>query len=180
MAATLEKQGISTTVANHLAWSALADEAAAEYKSGKVRTIIIVGHSLGADAVTDMVNRLGELGVPVKLAIGLDPIAHGAVTGHVGKYVNYYISTGAGVPVDRTKQFSGVLKNVDMGKDPSVGHFNIDKNPAMEAKVIAQIRAAVYGGEAPVKFEKPAQPSTSSTSTKQSFAAPVGSQGDKR
>lgn len=122
----------------------MADAAAAEYKSGKVRTIIIVGHSAGSVAVTEMVNRLGALGVPVKLAIGLDPLAHEAVTGRVGKYVNYYISTGAGVPVDRAKQFSGVLENVDLAKDQSLGHFNIDKSPAVETKVIAQIRAAVY------------------------------------
>lgn len=143
IAARLERQGISTTVANHLAWSALSDEAAAEYKSGKARTIILVGHSAGAGAVTDMVNRLGQLGVPVRLAIGLDPLSHAAVTGHADKYINFY--TGAGSPVDKAREFRGTLENVDLRQQNNVGHFTIDKNAAIEAKVIAQIRAAVYG-----------------------------------
>jgi len=72
IAAKLQAQGIPVTVANFVSWSSLADEAAAEYRSGRVRTIILVGHSSGATALPDMVARLGQLGVPVKLAIGLD------------------------------------------------------------------------------------------------------------
>ena len=71
IAAKLERQGIPVTVANFVSWSSLADQAAAEYRSGKVRTIILVGHSSGATALPDMVAKLGQLGVPVKLAIDL-------------------------------------------------------------------------------------------------------------
>ena len=39
----LEQRGIATTVTNYLLWSSVADDAAAAYKSGKVRTIILVG-----------------------------------------------------------------------------------------------------------------------------------------
>ena len=66
----LEQRGIATTVTNYLLWSSVADDAAAAYKSGKVRTIILVGHSSGATALPDMVDRLTRLGAPVKLAIG--------------------------------------------------------------------------------------------------------------
>ena len=52
IATRLQHQGIDTTVANYLSWPTLAEEAAAEYKSGRVRTIILVGHSSGAVAVT--------------------------------------------------------------------------------------------------------------------------------
>ena len=68
----LQAQGIPITVANFVSWSSLAEEAAAEYKSGRVRTIILVGHSAGATVLPDMVARFSQLGVPVKLAIGLD------------------------------------------------------------------------------------------------------------
>ena len=73
IAAKLQQHGIHTTVDNYLAWPTLAKQAAAEYKGGQTRTIILVGHSSGATAVTDMAARLSQLGVPVKLAIGLDP-----------------------------------------------------------------------------------------------------------
>ena len=48
IAAKLQQQGINVTVANYLSWASLADEAAAEYKSGRTKTIILVGHSSGA------------------------------------------------------------------------------------------------------------------------------------
>ena len=54
----LRAQGIPVTVINYLGWSSLADEVAADYKSGRVRTIILVGHSSGATALPDMVARL--------------------------------------------------------------------------------------------------------------------------
>ncbi len=48
MAARLQQQGINATVHNHMLWASIADDAAAEYKSGRVKTIILVGHSSGA------------------------------------------------------------------------------------------------------------------------------------
>ena len=68
----LVRRGIRATTQNHLLWSIAADEAAQSYKQGHVRTIITMGHSLGAPAVISFVERLGALGVPVSLAVTLD------------------------------------------------------------------------------------------------------------
>jgi predicted esterase len=143
IAVRLRHQGIDTTVANYLSWPTLAEEAAAEYKSGHVRTIILVGHSSGAVAVTSMATRLSELDVPVKLAIGLDPTSHMTASGHVDRYVNYYIANGFGDPVDKGRQFSGVLQNVDLEHMPGVNHFNIEKDGAVQRMVIRDIQAAL-------------------------------------
>src|SRR6516164_6623133 len=83
IAAKLQQHGIHATVDNYLSWPSLAEQAAAEYKSGRARTIILVGHSSGATAITEMTARLSQLGVPVKLAIGLDPTSRMTTTGHV-------------------------------------------------------------------------------------------------
>ena len=139
----LDQLGIPNTVTNYLDWQALADEAAAAYKSGRVRTIILVGHSSGANAVTEMATRLSQLGVPVKLAIGLDPTSHETVTGHVSRYINYYVAGGLGTTVNQGKQFNGSLTNVDMEKNRDIGHFNIDKNKALQDRVVRDIRAAL-------------------------------------
>ena len=139
----LDQMGIPNTVTNYLGWQSLADEAAAAYKSGRVRTIILVGHSSGANAVTEMAARLSQLGVPVKLAIGLDPTAHETATGHVGRYINYYVTGGMGTVVNKGKEFSGSLTNVDMEKNRDIGHFNIDKNKALQDRVVNDIRAAL-------------------------------------
>jgi pimeloyl-ACP methyl ester carboxylesterase len=139
----LEHYGIYATVNNYLAWESLADEAAADYKARRVRNIVLVGHSSGATAVTEMAARLGQLGVPVKLAIGLDPTSTEVASGNVGRYVNYYIASGLGHSVVRGRQFNGVLQNVDVERNTQLGHFNIDKNPALQAQVIREIRAAL-------------------------------------
>ncbi|MFL6816574.1 MAG: hypothetical protein ACJ8EF_01350 [Bradyrhizobium sp.] len=144
IAAKLQAQGIPVTVANFVSWSSLAEQAAAEYKSGRVRTIILVGHSSGATALPDMVARLDQLGVPVKLAIGLDSVFRTRLAGHAERYINFYIASGAGEPVTRTKDFRGALENVDVQSVPGVGHISIDKNEIMQQKVISAIGAVVF------------------------------------
>jgi len=139
----LQRQGITVTVANYLSWASLADEAAAEYRSGRTKTIILVGHSSGATALPDMVARLDQLGTPVKLAIGLDSVLHTSLTGRVGRYINFYVANGAGTPVAKTKQFHGELENVDVGRI-GMGHLTIDKNEVMQQKVISAIDAVVF------------------------------------
>jgi hypothetical protein len=144
IATKLQAQGIPVTVANFVSWSSLADEAAAEYRSGRVRTIILVGHSAGATALPDMVARLDQLGVPVKLAIGLDSVFRTKLAGKAERYINFYIANGAGEPVTRTKDFRGALENVDVQNVPGVGHISIEKNEIMQRKVISAIDAAVF------------------------------------
>jgi pimeloyl-ACP methyl ester carboxylesterase len=146
IAAKLRQQGIHATVDNYLAWPSLAEQAAAEYNSGRTRAIILVGHSSGATAVTEMAARLSQAGVPVKLAIGLDPTSRMTTTGHIDRYINYYIANGFGDPVDKGKDFSGVLQNVDLEHMADVGHFNIDKNSRLQGMVIRDILAAASSG----------------------------------
>jgi hypothetical protein len=143
IAARLEQRGIQSTVTNYLFWSSLADEIAADYKRGKVRTIILVGHSSGATVLPDMVEHLTRLGVPVKLAIGLDSVFHTSLSGRVGRYINFYIGNGAGTPVGRTKQLHGELSNVNVDRIPGVGHITIDKNEIIQQKVISAILSAI-------------------------------------
>ena len=140
----LEQRGIATTVTNYLLWSSVADDAAAAYKSGKVRTIILVGHSSGATALPDMVDRLTRLGAPVKLAIGLDSVFQTTLTGKVGRYINFYIGNGAGTRVARGKNLQGELSNVDVDNIPGgVGHVTIDKNEIIQQKVISAILSSL-------------------------------------
>jgi hypothetical protein len=147
IAAKLDSQGIPNTVANFVSWSSLADEAAAGYRAGRIKTIILVGHSSGATALPDMINKLGQLGVPVKLAIGLDSVFKTKlVGGNAERYINFYIASGAGEPVRRDDGFRGKLENVDVQSVPGVGHVTIEKNQIMQQKVIGAIDSVVFGG----------------------------------
>ena len=143
IAAKLEQRGVASTVTNYLFWSSLADEIAADYKRGKVRTIVLVGHSSGATVLPEMVEQLTKLGAPVKLAIGLDSVFQTSLSGRVGRYINFYIGNGAGTPVGRTKQLHGELQNVNVERIPGVGHITIDKNEIIQQKVISAILSAL-------------------------------------
>lgn len=143
IAAKLERQGINVTVANYVSWDSLADEAAAEYRSGRIRTIVVVGHSSGATVLPNMVARLDQLGAPAKLAIGLNSVFQTSVAGHVGRYLNFYVGNGSGTAVQKTSQFHGALENVDVG-GTGVGHLSIDKSEIMQQRVISAIDAVVF------------------------------------
>jgi hypothetical protein len=159
IAVQLRAQGIPVTVANFASWSSLADEAAVGYRSGRIKTIILVGHSSGATALPDMVAKLDQLGVPVKLAIGLDSVFRTSLSGRVGRYINFYIANGAGTPVEKTGRFQGKLENVNVQDVPGVGHMSIEKNQIMQRKVISEIDAVVFGRSAPASpTQRPRQP----------------------
>lgn len=169
IAERLQQQGINATVANYLSWESLAQEAAAEYRSKQIQTVVLVGHSSGATVLPYMVARLNQLGVPVKLAIGLDSVFHTSLSGQVGRYVNFYVANGAGTVVQKTGQFRGALENVDVG-GLGVGHLTIDKSEVMQQKVISEIDAVVlsHARGMPAVQKRPAL-----GVSKQSSAAPV-------
>ena len=85
LAEKIQRHGIYATVHNHTEWETLAEQAAAAYRAGKEGPIIIVGHSLGADAVMQMSAYLGRKGVPVALAVPFDARGSYATSSNVGR-----------------------------------------------------------------------------------------------
>jgi hypothetical protein len=144
LAEKIQRHGIYATVHNHTEWEALADQAAAAYRAGKEGPIIIVGHSLGADAVMQMSTYLGRKGVPVALAVPFDARGSYATSSNVGRLLNLthagygYMSRGAG--------FHGSLSNVDVSSDRNIDHLNIDKSARLHAQVLAAIVDVVGSG----------------------------------
>jgi hypothetical protein len=155
--ARLQAQGIPVTVANFVSWSSLADEAAAAYRAGRLQTIILVGHSSGATALPDMIAKLNQLGVPVKLAIGLDSVFKTRLSTGAERYINLYIGDGPGEPVRAANGFRGKLDNVDM-RGTGVGHITIDKSESIQRRVIAEIDAVVMRSRAPAAPAEPGAP----------------------
>lgn len=141
LAEELNKRGVYSTVDNHADWQSLADQAAANYRAGKEGPIILIGHSLGADAVMEMAAYLGRRGVPVALVVPFDGTQSYAASANVERVLNltlhYYMGRGAG--------FHGSLINVDLSANPNIDHLNIDKSPRLHARVIAEVMAIVGG-----------------------------------
>jgi pimeloyl-ACP methyl ester carboxylesterase len=87
-AAKIRHRGISTTIGSYTEWQALAQEAIQQYKSGRLRSIMIIGHSLGADAGTNMAAALGRAGVPVRLLVTLASVGAPKASSNVRRSVN--------------------------------------------------------------------------------------------
>lgn len=141
LADELNKRGIYATVDNHTAWQSLADQAAARYKAGTEGPIILIGHSLGADAVMEMSAYLGQKGVPVALAVPFDGTQSFAASSNIAHVLN--LTQRSYAYMRRGPGFKGTLVNFDVSSDPSIDHLNIDKSPRLHAKVIAEVLAIV-------------------------------------
>ena len=141
----LAANGIRWSIHNHRKWKELGAEAAEKYKQDKsFGPIIIVGHSLGADAAILMAEQIGKAGVPVRLVITFDGVARqnevvGKVSANVVEVLNFYKSAGWGREMLPGKGFKGKIDNVDLKGQSKVGHLNIDKNPELQARVLALI-----------------------------------------
>jgi len=147
LAAKIQARGITATLHNHSEWQTLSDEIAARYKAGNRGAIILIGHSLGADAVMLMGEYLGTKGVPVALIVPFDGTNSYAATGNVARVMNLtqrdyaYVKRGPG--------FRGELANVDVSRDTSIGHISIDKSARLHALVVNKIVGVVGGRSAP-------------------------------
>jgi hypothetical protein len=165
LAEKIQRHGIHATVHNHTEWQTLADNAAAAYHAGKEGPIIIVGHSLGADAVMQMSAYLGRKGVPVALAVPFDARGSYATSRNVRRLLNLthagygYMSRGAG--------FQGSLSNVDVSRDGSIDHLNIDKSARLHTQVLAAILEVVGSGN---------QPTANGHNAQRAIAAPESGQ----
>ena len=101
---------------------------------------MLVGHSLGANAVIQIAELLKKEHITVQYmaifaATGPDP-----VPSNVRRVDNFYFAThGWGEPLTGARDFSGTLRNRDYSSADGVGHFNIDKQPEIQREVLAKI-----------------------------------------
>jgi pimeloyl-ACP methyl ester carboxylesterase len=145
LADELGKRNIDATISNHAFWESLATEAIQDCKSGRVSSIVLVGHSLGAGAAVSMAEQLRQAGVRVALIVTLDPVAKTAVPGNVHLLKNFYLSSGVGTRVERGGQFHGLLQNVDMGRNTELGHVSLTTAPSIQKQIMTDIVAANSG-----------------------------------
>jgi pimeloyl-ACP methyl ester carboxylesterase len=86
-ASKMEKRGIPSTVGSYAQASEFAEEAKRQYKSGRLSSIMIIGHSLGGGAAREMAAELKEASVPVRLLVALDPVGGPDVSSNVQRSV---------------------------------------------------------------------------------------------
>lgn len=170
LADKMKRRGIDAAVYEYGGWESLCEDAARRYRAGK-GPIILIGHSLGADSVIYMSNRLGKMGIPVALVVAFDPVHPVPLTGKTtASFVNLYQSdNGWGQPVRRGRGFRGRLSNVDLRKHTEISHTTIDKSPQLHSRVIHHVLAILgHGG------------STRSAKTRSAKPAPAASKASEK
>jgi len=170
LAAQIQRRGIDAGVYNHSVADTVVDRIVQEYHAGDHGPYILIGHSLGADAIMTMAQQLDRQGVPVALVVPFDGTASYAAPANVACVLNLtqrkyaYMVPGAG--------FHGRLSNVDVSSDTSIDHFTIDKSPRLQAKALSSILQAAHGqtcrpgvtGSVVAGGKEPAAPKPVSTS----------------
>jgi pimeloyl-ACP methyl ester carboxylesterase len=126
---------------------AITDAALAEARKGA--RPILIGHSMGADAALKVAVRLDAVGVAVPLVVCFDPtsfrLLFGAppVPGNVARALCFYqkISPlGRGL-LRAAPAFKGTL----VQEQVQAIHSNVDDDPALHARVIAEVKALARG-----------------------------------
>jgi pimeloyl-ACP methyl ester carboxylesterase len=141
LADELKSKGINAEVAGHVYWSTAVTDILRERAAGKIRPIVLVGHSQGANNVIDAARSLEEHKVPVDLLVTLAPFMQNPVPANVVRAINYYQSPGWGAPIAGDSSFHGKISNVDVAGDPTIFHITIDKSARIHADILREIIA---------------------------------------
>jgi hypothetical protein len=137
LATEIQGHGIEASVYNHTLADSVVAQIVQKYRGGDHGPYILVGHSLGADAVMMMAQSLNAQGVPVALVVPFDGTGSYAASKNVACVLNLtqrvyaYMRPGSG--------FRGKLQNVDVSSDPSIDHFTIDKSPRLQGMALTSI-----------------------------------------
>jgi hypothetical protein len=134
----LQRRNVDVTIANHAFSDSLALDAIDGCKSGRISSIVLVGHSLGASAAVSMAEQLQRAGLHVAT---IDPVIKVVVPNNVRTLRNFYLSSGVGTAVEPSGHFHGTLQNVDMGKT-EYGHVSLTTAPAIQNQAMRDILAA--------------------------------------
>ena len=135
----LNRQGYSARVYSTNGWQAVAQRIAADYARGRKDIVVLIGHSLGANATIQLANALDRSNIPVDLIVTFDATEPQRVPKNVEHLVNFYQNNGFGKRLSPGPGFTGELNNIDLTADANLSHTTIDKSPRLHAQVIAKI-----------------------------------------
>jgi hypothetical protein len=139
MGERLQSYGFAPHVLNHRGWQVSTDTIARNYRNGRTAPIILVGHSLGANAAFQIAQRLQAKGIPVAYLATFDPTRRFTVPSNVQSFANFYQNNGHG----RTALFTDDRRedkvNLNLTSSPGMTHTNIDQNRRLQNIVIARI-----------------------------------------
>ena len=101
--------------------------------------MVLIGHSLGANATFDIASELNKQNIPVELIVTFDATSPQPVPKNVQHLVNFYQENGFGKRVLPGHGFQGELTNYDLTAETGLSHTTIEKSPRLHAVVVQKI-----------------------------------------
>lgn len=138
LGAKMVRKGLDARVYNHAAWPELADNIIARSKKKQVSyPIIIMGHSLGANASANMAKYLGDRGIKVSYVVAFDPTVPTKVGKNVGRVINFYLpKEDNSNAIKAAPGFKGVIKNINVRGVRNLKHTTVEKDAKFHSEVI--------------------------------------------
>jgi len=143
LADRLNRQGYTARVFPHRSWRTVAQRITAERARGQRHVIVLIGHSLGANAILQLAQELQRSQVPIALVVTYDATNPRQVPNNVQHVVNFFQHNGIGRPVTAMPGFKGRLENIDLTTDRSLTHWNIEESSRLHDQIIARIMQIV-------------------------------------
>ncbi|MBA8820554.1 thioesterase domain-containing protein [Ochrobactrum sp. P6BSIII] len=138
--ADLQAAGVDAHVEGNAAWRLVANRIISDRQKYGPQPVILVGHSLGANAIISIAEALEKRGIRVDYMASFAATAPDPLPGNIRRVVNFYFSQhGWGLPLVPGPRFKGRLDNRDFSGVKEVGHFNIEKQRPLQAEVVRDI-----------------------------------------
>ena len=135
LAEELRSKGIKAEAVGHLGWKSTVAEIVKDRAAGKSGSLVLVGHSQGANNVIEMARLLEREKITVDLLVTLAPLFQDPIPGNVVRAINYYHSPGWGAPVVTDAAYHGKLSNINLGGDVGISHIAMDKSSKIQAEI---------------------------------------------
>jgi hypothetical protein len=139
----LNQEGYSARVYSTNQWPTAAQRIANQYSRGHKVIVVLIGHSLGGNAIFDAAYELDQRNVPIELVVSFDATNPRPVPKNVLHVVNFFQQNGFGKQVTPGPGFKGELSNIDLTAETGLSHTTIHKSPQLHAMVMRKIAHVV-------------------------------------
>lgn len=104
----------------------VVEQIAARFRAGHTGPVVVIGHSLGANAVIQIAAAAQARNIPITLGVTFDATDPAPVPDNVGVFINFWAEDGFGQPVSAVPGYRGRLENFDLSDEPDISHTSID------------------------------------------------------